>query len=159
MNIDQARGTKSRRDVRVVTRADIEGDLRTELMLLVHRYIKSANDNTVTPEDAWKTIVDGVMNGSVDMLLVVHAPENEAKGFMYAQLPIGTETAMIHAAYLTPERGNKRVINEALAIFETWARYNKAKKAVFYTHRTPGAHKFMIHKGWSHAITSYSKEI
>lgn len=161
MNTEQPRGTNSNRLIRVATREDMLNASRaTDIMLLFYTYAREASDDSESPEKVWMNIKTAVIGGNDKVMLLLHEVGNQIRGFMYGYVETDEpDTALIHAAYLPPSRQNKAVIDEALDTFGKWAKYNGVNHLKFYTFRIPGAHRFMLKRGWKHIITSYGKEI
>lgn len=155
-----ARGIKSSKDVRILNSGDIlNHDISNAIMLMVHDYVEKAKDLTTTPEDTWKAIRDSVLEGDLKAILIAHMAGDTPVGFMYCCMdPQDEETAIIHCAYSRGE-ASRQVVSQSLALFEDWARFNKARHGRFYTFRVPGAHRLMLSRDWKHCITTYKKEL
>ena len=138
----------------------VNSSISTDLMLMIHRYVREAIDFTETPDTVWQEIKKRIMTGDLDALLIIYQPEQKLKGFMYCHLdPDDRNIAVIHAAYISPEIRDVGAIRDALIIYENWAKFHNARKGKFYTFRIPGAHRLMLKRGWKHIVTSYGKEL
>ena len=63
----------------------------------------------------------------------------------------------IHQA-IKPQVKNM-IISDTLSSFEEWARSKNCRVQIFYTNRTPGAHKMMTARGWEYELSIYKKEL
>lgn len=144
--------------LRIATRETLQTKLALQIPTVFKRYVEQSGDVCADTDEAWDTIRAKISRGEPEVLLILYVPEADVEGFMYCKLSI-TGEAIISGAYLPLGLKDKALIDEALAIFERWARHLEARTAIFHTFRNPGAYRLMMQRGWKHRLTTFAKEL
>lgn len=149
---------KSSHEVRPANWADFDTSEK-EIRELVSLYIPSSRDRTVTAEEGYEILRERTRNDK-DFLLIFYLEGGVPSGFMSADIFEGS--ARILMAYMPPKLAKpktKQILDEFQWFFDKWSRLKKVTKQIFYTFREPGAHKFMLMRGWAHDVTIYKREL
>lgn len=130
-----------------------------QFLYMMRDYFKRSTDKSSDPESSFRMIKERLALDPGFMMLA-HMKHGLPVGFLAGD--VLQDKARIIMGYLPPDIKNKlrdAIINDALSMFDDWAVEQKAKCEVFYTYRSPGAHKFMLNRGWIHDMSIYKKEL